>query len=100
MTHVTFHAYPEIIIAMGTDIIAQLNKNSWMTGLNNENGNVCVRETTIENFAFAKLIFASALMRSYVFVNNAISIFNNKMLTMTRNRISKKLDIPCFQSFH
>ena len=26
--HVTFHAYPEIIIAMGTDIIAQLNNNS------------------------------------------------------------------------
>ena len=95
-----FHAYPELINAIGRDIIAQINKKSWMTGLNNENGKVCVSETTIENFAFAKLIFDSALIRSYVFVNNAISMFSNKMLTKIRKRISRRFDIPCFQSFH
>ena len=102
MTHVIFgnHAYPELINAMGRDIIAQMNKKSWMTGLNNENGKVCVSETTIENFAFAKLIFDSALIRSYVFVNNAISMLSNKMLTKIRKRISRRFDIPCFQSFH
>ena len=70
-----------------------------MKGLKNENGKVWLIETTIENFAFAKLIFDSALMRSYVFVNKAISILSSKVLTKMRKRISRKFDIPCLQSF-
>ena len=97
--NMAFHAYPEIIIAIGMDMNAQMNKKSWMRGLNNVNGKVCVSETTIENFALAKLIFDSNLMRSYVFVNNAISMFSIKIFTKIRNRINRTFDIPCFQSF-
>ena len=87
------------MIAIGTDIKAHMKIKSWMKGFKTENGKVWVIETTIENFAMAKLIFDSASMRAYVFVNNAISILSIKILTNMRKRISRKFEIPCFQSF-
>ena len=96
--HLAFHSYPEVQIAIGTDIKAHMKIKSWMKGLKNENGKVWVTETTIENLALAKLIFDSALMRSYVFVNKAIIILSIKILTNMRKVMSRKFDIPCFQS--
>ena len=94
-----FYSYPEVNIAIGMDIKAQMKIKNWTKGLKNENGKVWLMDTTIENFALAKLIFDSALIFSYVFVNNAISILSNKVLTNMRKRIRRKFDIPCFQSF-
>ena len=56
-------SYPETTIAIGIDIKAQMKIKSWITGFMNENGNVWVKEATIENFATAKLIFDLALIR-------------------------------------
>ena len=87
------------MIAIGTDIKAHMKMKNWTKGLKNENGKVWATETTIENLSLAKLIFDSASMRAYVFVNNAISILSIKILTNIRKKISKKFDPPCFQSF-
>ena len=94
-----FYSYPEVNIAIGMDIKAQMKIKNCTKGLKNEKGKVWLIDTTIENFALAKLIFDSALIFSYVFVNNAISILSNKVLTNMRKRIRRKFDIPCFQSF-
>ena len=119
--------YPEITIAIGIDIKAQMKIKSCITGFKNENGNVWVKEATIENFATAKLIFDLALIRdprtvgrrlvkgqtgtelmihgslalisSYVLVNKAIIMLSKRMLTNIRNRISKNVDTPFFQGF-
>ena len=94
-----FCSYPEVNIAIGMDIKAQMKIKNFTKGLKNENGKVWDIDTTIEIFALAKLIFDSALIFSYVFVNNAISILSNKVLTNMRNKMRRKFDIPCFQSF-
>ena len=58
-----YDSYPEITIAIGIDIIAQMKIKSCIKGFKKENGNVWVKEATIENFATAKLIFDWALIR-------------------------------------
>ena len=57
-------SYPEVIIAIGIVIKAQMKIKSCIIGFKNEKGNAWVKDTTIENFALAKLIFDLALISS------------------------------------
>ena len=53
-----------------------------------------------ENFALATGPFDSSLIRSYVFVNNAMIMFSNKTLTNNRKNSNKTVDMACCKSLH
>ena len=92
-------SYFEVIIAIGIDIKAHMKIINCISGLKKENGNVWVREATIENFATAKLILDWALILSYVLVNKAMIMFSKSIFTNIRNKISKKVEKPFFKGF-
>ena len=68
--------------------------------MNIENGSVWVNDMIRENFALATGPFDSSLIRSYVFVNNAMIMFSNKTLTNNRKNSNKTVDMACCKSFH
>ena len=92
-------SYSEVIIAIGIDIKVQMKIKSCIKGLKNENGNVWVKEATMENFSTAKLILDSALILAYVLVNKAMIMLSKRRFTNIRKRISKKDETPFFKGF-